>query len=275
MYTVKNPARSRPLSPNVRRLMKMAREFPLNPNVEKIERDFTARDLAYCDMQGNIFMAAIDLGIPMSEFAPIYMNSQLAGVIDYSFSRAGGMEEDDIATYLRMPVLLQSPAIIVDTVMWLNEIVSHMNPGESLNMAVANALPNDELISAKNGPESASVQDSPEPIPIQDNSEPGESVNAQLETDVKAPVEPDIETLADDYEYAYWLGYIYRCECHMHEESSRMVYGAFSEAIMRDFYGKLSLGQDTVLAECAPEICRRLDDLLVGKLWKTSDERKE
>ena len=211
----------------------------------------------------------------MSEFAPIYMNSQLAGVIDYSFSRAGGMEEDDIATYLRMPVLLQSPAIIVDTVMWLNEIVSHMNPGESLNMAVANALPNDELISAKNGPESASVQDSPEPIPIQDNSEPGESVNAQLETDVKAPVEPDIETLADDYEYAYWLGYIYRCECHMHEESSRMVYGAFSEAFMRDFYGKLSLGQDTVLAECAPEICRRLDDLLVGKLWKTSDDRKE
>lgn len=257
MYTVKNPARSRPLSPNVRQLMKMARESPLNPNVEKIERDFTARDLAYCDMQGNIFMAAIDLGIPMSEFAPIYMNSQLAGVIDYSFSRAGGMEEDDIATYLRMPVLLQSPAIIVDTVMWLNEIVSHMNPGESLNMAVANALSNDELISAKNGPE------------------PEESVNAQLETDVKAPAEPDIETLADDYEYAYWLRYIYRCECHMHEESSRMVYGAFNEAFMRDFYGKLALGQDAILTECAPEICRRLDDLLVGKLWKTSDERKE
>ena len=257
MYTVKNPARSRPLSPNVRRLMKMARESPLNPNVEKIERDFTARDLAYCDMQGNIFMAAIDLGIPMSEFAPIYMNSQLAGVIDYSFSRAGGMEEDDIATYLRMPVLLQSPAIIVDTVMWLNEIVSHMNPGESLNMAVANALSNEEL------------------IPSQESPEPGESVNALLETDVKAPAEPDIETLADDYEYAYWLGYIYRCECHMHEESSRMVYGAFNEAFMRDFYGKLSLGQDDVLAECAPEICRRLDALLVGKLWKTSDERKE
>ena len=267
MYTVKNPARSRPLSPNVRRLMKMARESPLNPNVEKIERDFTARDLAYCDMQGNIFMAAIDLGIPMSEFAPIYMNSQLAGVIDYSFSRAGGMEEDDIATYLRMPVLLQSPAIIVDTVMWLNEIVSHMNPGESLNMAVANALSNEELTSAKNGPEPVPVQDVPEPIPAQDG--------AEYENTEAALPEPDIETLADDYEYAYWLGYIYRCECHMHEESSRMVYGAFSEAFMRDFYGKLSLGQDAVLAECAPEICRRLDTLLVGKLWKTSDERKE
>ena len=44
MYIVKNPAKSRPLSANVRRLMKMARESPLNPNVEKIEREFTARD---------------------------------------------------------------------------------------------------------------------------------------------------------------------------------------------------------------------------------------
>lgn len=114
----------------------MARESPLNPNVEKIERESTARDLAYCDMQGNIFMAAIDQGIAMSDFAPIFMISQLAGVIDYSFSRAGGIEEDDIANYLRMPVLLKSPAIIVDTVMWLHEIVSRMNPGDNLNMTV-------------------------------------------------------------------------------------------------------------------------------------------
>ena len=39
MRSVKNPARSRPLSRNVRRLMKMARESPANPNVEKIERE--------------------------------------------------------------------------------------------------------------------------------------------------------------------------------------------------------------------------------------------
>ena len=96
MRAIKNPARSRPLSANVKRLMKMARESPQNPDVEKIEREFTARDLAYCDMQGNIFMAAVDQDIPMDDFAPIFMNSQLAGVIDYSFSRAGNMEEDDI-----------------------------------------------------------------------------------------------------------------------------------------------------------------------------------
>ena len=58
--SVKNPARSRPLSRNVKRLMRMARESPLNPDVEKISREFTERDLAYCDMQGSIFMAAVD-----------------------------------------------------------------------------------------------------------------------------------------------------------------------------------------------------------------------
>ena len=56
MISIKNPARSRPLSANVKRLMKMARESPQNPDVEKIEREFTARDLAYCDMQGNIIL---------------------------------------------------------------------------------------------------------------------------------------------------------------------------------------------------------------------------
>ena len=241
MYIVKNPAKSRPLSANVRRLMKMARESPLNPNVEKIEREFTARDLAYCDMQGNIFMAAIDQGIAMRDFAPIFMNSQLAGVIDYSFSRAGGMEKDDIANYLRMPVLLKSPAIIVDTVMWLNEIVSRMNPGDNLNMAVVNALKEE------------APPDSGDPLP-------------------EEPEQPaDLKALADDYEYAYWLGYIYRCECHMHDESSRMVYGAFNERFMRSFYEKLAIDEDTALTDCAPEICRRLDALLVGKLWKRGE----
>ena len=42
MISVKNPARSRPLSRNVRRLMKMARESPANPEVKKIERELTA-----------------------------------------------------------------------------------------------------------------------------------------------------------------------------------------------------------------------------------------
>ena len=246
MRSVKNPARSRPLSRNVRRLMKMARESPENPEVEKIEREFTARDLAYCDMQGNIFMAAIDRGITMEEFAPVYMNSQLAGVIDYSFSVAGGMETDDISEFLRIPVLLKSPQLIVDVVMWLDSIVSDVDPSESANMAVVKACLDDETIQETS----------------QDNMQDGEGDRRPdaLPTDEKA--------LSDLYEYAYWLGYIYRCECHLHDESSRMVYGAFNEKFMRDFYYQLSLDDETALIDCAPEICRRLDVLLVGKLWR-------
>ena len=242
MKSIKNPARSRPLSSNVRRLMKMARESPTNPNVEKIERSFTARDLAYCDIQGNIFMAAIDQGIPMEEFAPVYMNSQLAGVIDYSFSVAGGMETDDISEFLRIPVLLKSPQLLVDVVMWLDRVVSGVDPGVSANLAVVHALSEDS-------------QDEEDDAP--------ETQKPSLPTDEK--------DLTDAYEYAYWLGYIYRCECHMHDESSRMVYGAFSESFMRDFYSNLSLDEDTALIDCAPEICRRLDMLLVGKLWRNTN----
>ena len=239
MISIKNPARSRPLSANVKRLMKMARESPQNPDVEKIEREFTARDLAYCDMQGNIFMAAVDREIPMSDFAPIFMNSQLAGVIDYSFSRAGGMEEDDISNYLRMPILLKSPSVIVETVMWLEHIVNDLDPGESANLAVVNAL---------------------------------ESTTENLPKRASPATEKEIHEWVVEYEYAYWLGYIHRCECHMHDESSRMVYGAFNERFMRGFYEKLAIDEDTALTDCAPEICRRLDALLVGKLWKRGED---
>lgn len=242
MNSIKNPARSRPLSSNVRRLMKMARESPLNPEVEKIERPFTARDLAYCDMQGNIFMAALDRGFSMEEFAPVYMNSQLAGVIDHSFSVVGGMETDDVSEFLRIPVLLKSPQVIVDVVMWLNKVVSGVESGESANIAVVQACLS----------EGDQFEVAAEEISVADNP--------QIPTDEKS--------LIDAYEYAYWLGYIYRCECHMHDESSRMVYGAFNESFMRDFYDNLSLGDDVALMDCALEICRRLDMLLIGKLWR-------
>ena len=34
---------------------------------------------------------------------------------------------------------------------------------------------------------------------------------------------------------------------------------------------KLAIDEDTALTDCAPEICRRLDALLVGKLWKRGE----
>lgn len=242
--TIKNPAKARPLSANVRRLMRMARESPMNPNVEKINRRFSERDRAYCDMQGNIFMAALDRGVSMDTFAPLYMTSQLAGVMDHSFSVAGGMEEDSLSNLLQVPMLLKSPEMIVDVVIWLNNIVSQLDESKSANQAVVEAC-------------------------IQERAD---TVSAAVEIEVDAP-DPtvDVEALADEYEYAYWLGYIYRYECLLHDESSRMVYGAFSERFMRETYEQMftgDAGRDVALAECAEEICKRLDNLLVGRLWK-------
>ena len=244
MNIIKNPARSRPLSANVRRLMKMSRESPENPDVKKVIRDFTDRDRAYCDMQGHIFMAAIDRGVSMDEFAPLYMTSQLAGVMDHSFSRTGNIEEDDLSRLLQIPMLLKSPETIVDCVIWLNNTVCNKTEGQSANLAVVSALQQQE--------------DSPQEV--QDNAEV-----AITDYDV------DIEQLTEDYEYAYWLGYIYRYECLLHDESSRMVYGAFSEEFMRETYTQMfadGSGNSISLANCAGEMCKRLDSLLVGKLWK-------
>ena len=242
--TINNPAKARPLSANVRRLMTMAREAPMNPEVEKIDRRFTERDLAYCDMQGNIFMAAIDRGVPMEVFAPLYMTSQLAGVMDHSFSVAGGMETDDLSGLLQVPMLLKSPEMLVDVVIWLNNIVSQLDKGKSANQAVVEACIREDAASSP----------------------------ATIEVEVgQAPEEIDIERLTDEYEYAYWLGYIYRYECLLHDESSRMVYGAFSEKFMRDTYEQMfagDAGEGIALVECAEEICRRLDSLLIGRLWK-------
>ena len=242
--TIKNPAKARPLSANVRRLMTMAREAPMNPEVEKIDRRFTERDQAYCDMQGNIFMAAIDRGVPMEVFAPLYMTSQLAGVMDHSFSVAGGMETDDLSGLLQVPMLLKSPEMLVDVVIWLNNIVSRLDKGKSANQAVVEACIREDAATPP----------------------------ATIEVEVgQAPEEIDIESLTNEYEYAYWLGYIYRYECLLHDESSRMVYGAFSEKFMRDTYEQMfagDAGEGIALVECAEEICRRLDSLLIGRLWK-------
>lgn len=228
----RNPSRSRPLSANVKRLMALARESPENPDVIKIQRTLTARDLIFCDMQGNIFMTAIDLGYDISEFADIYMNSQVAGVIDHSFSEAGA--DDELTGFLRIPMLLKSPEQIVTVCMWLDEVIARMNPGDNPRMAVANAAKNPDLYTRTDDERQYSY-----------------------------------EELVHMYIYAYWLGYIYRYECFQHDESSRMVYGAFPEPFMQETFRQMMPADgEFELADCAQEICRRLDMLLVGKLWK-------
>ena len=89
------------------------------------------------------------------------------------------------------------------------------------------------------------------------------------------PEEPNRDV--DELAYAYWLGYIYRCECLLHEESSRMVYGAFQERVMRMAYEELlrsPLGEAD-LVDSAVEICMELDRLLVEKIWPAKAKQQE
>ena len=81
----------------------------------------------------------------------------------------------------------------------------------------------------------------------------------------------------DELAYAYWLGYIYRCECLLHEESSRMVYGAFSEKVMRKAYEELlkSPLNSADLTDSAMEICSELDRLLVEKIWPAKSKQRK
>lgn len=245
MNIIKNPARCRPLSANVRRLMRMSRESPENPDVKRVEREFKERDRIYCDTQGKIFMAALDKNVSMSDFAPLYMTSQFAGVMDHSFSVTGRMEDDDISALLQVPILMKSPETIVDVVIWLNNIIVNKQKEEPGSLAVIKAL--------------------------NDDSEPAVDDADDGNDDPIFTANVDIDTMTDEYEYAYWLGYIYRYECLLHDESSRMVYGAFSEKFMRETYEQMianGAGDSIILKDCAGEMCKRLDSLLIGKLWK-------
>ena len=242
METSRNPAKSRPLSANVKRLMKLSRASPQNKNVIKVARPFSERDLTYCVKQGTLFMEAASMGFPMSEFAPLFMTSQLAGVFDVSFAAANGMENDELATLLRIPMLLKSPGAIVEALYWIDDIISHAEVWQNKSLLLSLAYEEEKL----------RLPPALENLP----SEPNRNI--------------------DDLSYAYWLGFIYRCECLLHEESSRMVYGAFNEAIMKKTYQELigsPLGQIDLL-EGALDICAVLDKLLIEKIWPAKDQKK-
>lgn len=243
MQTSRNPAKSRPLSANVKRLMRLARSSPENNRVIKVERRFSNRDLAYCHKQGNLFMEAASMGFSMEDFAPRFMTSQLAGVFDVSFATAGGMENDELSNLLRIPILLKSPEAIVEALYWIDDIISKAEDGDNKSLLLSQAYEAERL-----------------------------RLPPALE---ELPEEPNRNT--DELAYAYWLGYIYRCECLLHEESSRMVYGAFDESIMRRAYQELlhsPLGQNNLI-DSAVEICSELDRLLVEKIWPAKAKHKE
>ncbi len=230
----RDPAKSRPLSANVMRLMRLSRASPKNGQVVKFGRSAAVPDIFSCTKQGNLFMEAASMGFSMRDFAPKFMTSQLAGIFDVAFSESNGADGNGLVSFLQIPMLLKSPELIVETLYWIDDVVERT---KDPNKAAA-------IVTAYE----ADMMKLPEALEA-------------------LPEEPNRNV--DELSYAFWLGYMYRYECLMHEESSRMVYGVFTEEIMRGAYRKLLLSpvgnRDPV--DSAEEICAELDRLLVDVLW--------
>ena len=237
----RDPARSRPLSANVKRMMWLERAAPRNTKVLNAERIWTENDYIYCHKQGQLFMEAAAMGFSMESFVPLYMNSQLAGVIDYNFSTSNGAGHG-LCDLLKIPALLQNPRSIVESLYWIEEILEAAEATENKSLLLAHAY-------------EAEIKHTPKAL-----LELPENENSNI----------------DELSYAYWLGYIYRCECIMHDESSRMVYSAFTEQIMHEAYENVvnSPMNTRNLSDCAKEICADLDRLLVEKIWPEKKHRK-
>ena len=237
----KNPARSRPLSANVKRMMWMERASPHNANIINAERIWTENDYIYCHKQGQLFMEAAAMGFSMHLFVPLYMTSQVAGVIDYHFSTSNGADHT-LSDLLKIPALLQNPRAIIESLYWIEEIIENADESSNRSLLLAHAYDAEQ----KHTPKALLA------LPAAENSS------------------------IDDLSYAYWLGYIYRCECILHDESSRMVYSAFPETIMRNAYEKLvtSPMNGKNLSDCAKDICAELDRLLVEEIWPEQKHKK-
>ena len=245
MIIIRNPAHTRPLSNNVKRLMRESRTSPQNPDVVKSGRALGEKDMAFCDLQGCIFMCAVDRGLDMELFAPLFMNSQLSALIDFSFFHPGcqGFEVE----YLKLPLLLKSPELIVDVLLWIEGIVAKKDKDETARAALVNALSKDTPTDAKSDHGGIDADDG-RLIAVDDSI-----------SDI------DLDELTARYEYAYLLGYIYRYESLLHEEASRMVYAVLDEPFMRETFDQMDL-DDVNLADCAGEICERLDQLIINNL---------
>lgn len=237
----RDPAKAKPLSANVKRMMWLERAAPKNDNVISERRIFTTNDTLYCHKQGMIFMEACAMGISMKEFVPLYMTSQLAGVIDYNFSSSNGMNTS-LSELLQIPMLLQNPRTIIETLYWIEDILADTDLTDNKSLVLSQAYE--------------------------------EHLNHTPKALLALPKEENKNI--DELSYAYWLGYIYRFECILHDESSRMVYSAFSEAIMEKAYRKLldSPINEKNLSDSAMEICQELDRLLVEVIWPDSNQKK-
>ena len=241
MHISRNPAKARPLSANVLRMMRLSRASP-DGKVICENRHFTAKDLACCEKQGELFMEASSMGFTMDNFAPTFMTSQLAGVFDVNFSSSAFVENNSLGEFLQIPFLLKSPQLIVEALYWIDDIISKTDEEQNKSLALREAYNAEQL----------KLPPALTELPKEQNR--------------------DIDALS----YAYWLGFIYRCECLLHDESSRMVYGAFPEDLMHKAYEKLlsSPVGDKNLTDIAESICAYLDRLLVEKIWPAEEKKR-
>ena len=241
--TSKNPARSRPISANVRRLMRNSRAAPSDPTIIKETRHLTPRDHACCEKQGEIFMEASSMGFSMETFAPLYMTSQLGKAIDFSFRNQVKGEEDLMAEAMKIPFLLESPVLLVESLYWIADICENGEDGVDKCELLTKAWNAEEPIIPKSL--------------------------------LCLPAEPNRDV--DALSYAYWLGYLYRSECLLHDESSMMVYSAFPEEIMRGAYRKIQKTRESEkdIAEIAEWICSELDRMLLEKIWPEQEKQKK
>ena len=269
--STQNPARSRPLSRNVVRLMKNSRASPQNPKVIKAARKMGPKEIAYCEKQGEIFMTAVDFDMPISRFAGLYMNSQVAGLLDVSFSQANGIDSDEIADLIQLPMLLESPELIVALIIWLDDVVEAMDDNDSNSAAMLEALSfssgSTMVSSITDGSVTSNNEHQPQAVEKLSGATDATGGQSSEHTSLEDSSDnaDDLTDMVKRYEYAYWLGYIYRYECLLHEEASRMVFSVLDEDLMRRMYDRMDMG-DINIADCAPEICKRLDMLIVNKL---------
>ena len=187
-------------------------------------------------------MEASSMGFTMDNFAPTFMTSQLAGVFDVNFSSSAFVENNSLGDFLQIPFLLKSPQLIVEALYWIDDIISKTDEEQNKSLALREAYNAEQL----------KLPPALTELPKEQNR--------------------DIDALS----YAYWLGFIYRCECLLHDESSRMVYGAFPEDLMHKAYEKLlsSPVGDKNLTDIAESICADLDRLLVEKIWPAEEKEQ-
>ena len=78
------------------------------------------------------------MGISMESFVPLYMESHLAGVIDYCFGSFGDTESG-LSSLLKVPTLFDNPRMIIETLYWIDDIIAKTNETDNRSLILTRA----------------------------------------------------------------------------------------------------------------------------------------